>query len=430
MANETITKESRLNSWKETDYNEIRTFIAFLIWMGLDSKPSLPDYWRRTPLYKSDISKYMPRNRFELLLRMFHLANNDECPENDRLHKVQSLVHKMNANYHRSMVPESTLCIDETMIPFRGRLSFRQYIKGKRHKFGIKLFKICLPGGYTNKIKIYCGKEKVNGQPVAERVVMEMIEPLLDEGRTLITDNWYTSVNLAETLQTRSTHLIGTLRKNRKNLPKDVVEAKLKKGEIVAKQNKKNVVVMKWQDKRDVLFLSTKHKDDMIEVTHREGPKRKPAAIIEYNNAKSFVDMSDQRTAYSSSLRKSVKWYRKVAFELITGTSVVNALIIFNKINQTKISVTKFKETVCMQLLQSSNPPLPIQVQQKHELTQNALNKRGRCTICYKRNSELHGRDYAVKNTKRIIYVCNGCEGNPFICLDCFFVNHVFMKRN
>nr|CAH7749054.1 unnamed protein product [Callosobruchus chinensis] len=139
----------------------------------------------------------MPRNRFELLLRMFHLANNDECPEN----------------------------------------------------------------------------EKVNGQPVAERVVMEMIEPLLDEGRTLITDNWYTSVNLAETLQTRSTHLIGTLRKNRKNLPKDVVEAKLKKGEIVAKQNKKNVVVMKWQDKRDVLFLSTKHKDDMIEVTHREGPK-------------------------------------------------------------------------------------------------------------------------------------------------------------
>nr|CAH7764988.1 unnamed protein product [Callosobruchus chinensis] len=288
MANETITKESRLNSWKETDYNEIRTFIAFLIWMGLDSKPSLPDYWRRTPLYKSDISKYMPRNRFELLLRMFHLANNDECPENDRLHKVQSLVHKMN----------------------------------------------------------------------------------------------------------------------------------------------ENVVVMKWQDKRDVLFLSTKHKDDMIEVTHREGPKRKPAAIIEYNNAKSFVDMSDQRTAYSSSLRKSVKWYRKVAFELITGTSVVNALIIFNKINQTKISVTKFKETVCMQLLQSSNPPLPIQVQQKHELTQNALNKRGRCTICYKRNSELHGRDYAVKNTKRIIYVCNGCEGNPFICLDCFFVNHVFMKRN
>nr|CAH7722402.1 unnamed protein product [Callosobruchus chinensis] len=300
-----------------------------------------------------------------------------------------------------------------SVLKMTGSTRFK-YIKGKRHKFGIKLFKICLPGGYTNKIKIYCGKEKVNGQPVAER------------GRTLITDNWYTSVNLAETLQTRSTHLIGTLRKNRKNLPKDVVEAKLKKGEIVAKQNKKNVVVMKWQDKRDVLFLSTKHKDDMIEVTHREGPKRKPAAIIEYNNAKSFIRGQLTLAHYAS----PSKWYRKVAFELITGTSVVNALIIFNKINQTKISVTKFKETVCMQLLQSSNPPLPIQVQQKHELTQNALNKRGRCTICYKRNSELHGRDYAVKNTKRIIYVCNGCEGNPFICLDCFFVNHVFMKRN
>lgn len=183
---------------------------------------------------------------------------------------------------------------------------------------------------------------------------------------------------------------------------------------------------MNWQDKRDVLFLSTKHKDDMIEVTHRESPKRKPAAIIKYNNVKSLVDMSDQRTAYSNSLRKSVKWYRKVAFELITGTSS----IIFNSVNQSKMSVTTFRENVCLQLLQSSNHPLPLQVQQKHELTQNVLNKRGRCTICYERNSELYGRNYAVKNTKRVIHKCNGCKGNPFMCLDCFFVNHVFIKKN
>lgn len=110
IVNETITKDSRLNSWKETNYSEIRTFIAFLIWMGLDSKPSLPDYWRRIPLYKSDISNYMPRNRFELLLRMFHLANNDECPENDRLHKVQSLVDKMNRKFS-SLYGSRVICL-------------------------------------------------------------------------------------------------------------------------------------------------------------------------------------------------------------------------------------------------------------------------------------------------------------------------------
>lgn len=427
IANETISKNSRLHAWVETDCHEIRIFIAFLIWMGLDSKPSLKDYWRRLPLYKNDISKYLPRNRFELLLRMFHLANNDECPPNDRLHKIQSLVDMMNANFHRCMIPEESICIDETMIPFRGQLSFRQYVKGKRHKFGIKLFKICLTGGYTYTAKIYCGKEKVDGQPVAQKVVMEMLNPLLDSGRTLFIDNWYTSVDLAESLQNRSTHVVGTLRKNRKKLPKSVVQAKLKKGEIIGKQNKKKVVVMKWHDKRDVLFLSTKHTDEMREVHHREGPRNKPSAIVDYNNAKAFVDMSDQMTAYSNSLRKSVKWYRKVAFELITGTSLVNALLLFNKINNKKLSITRFKENLCMQLLEIRDTPNLINLRQEHKLTQNTVNdapKRGRCKTCYQKNSENQGRNYAVKNTKRITYVCKGCDDSVFMCLDCFFENH------
>lgn len=35
-----------------------------------------------------------------------------------------------------------------------------------------------------------------------------------------------------------------------------------------------------------------------------------PQIIIDYNTAKGAVDLSDQIAAYSSSLRKSVKWYR------------------------------------------------------------------------------------------------------------------------
>lgn len=433
ITNGTLTKEARLNAWVDTNKTEMRVFIAILLWMGLDSKPSLKDYWRRIPLYKNEVSKYIPRNRFELLLRMFHLANNEECPPGDRLHKVQSLVDLLNENFHHCIVPQESLCIDESMIPFRGRLSFRQYLKGKRHKFGIKLFKICLNGGYTYTAKIYCGKERVDGgPPVAQKVVLEMLNPLLDSGRTLFTDNWYTSVGLAETLQARSTHLVGTLRKNRKNLPKSVIGAKLKKGEICAKQNQNNVVVMKWHDKRDVLALSTKHTDEMKRVPHREGARIKPSAIIDYNNAKAFVDMSDQMAAYSNSLRKSAKWYRKVAFELIARTSIVNALLLFNKINNKTLSITHFKENVCMQLLESSNPQIPQEyAQHEHALTQNTDGavKRGRCKSCYQKQSEEHGRNYAVKNARRVTYVCKGCDETPFMCLDCFFQKHSCKKN-
>ena len=48
----------------------------------------------------------------------------------------------------------------------------------------------------------------------------------------MYTDNWYTSVSLANELLSRSTNLVGTLRSNRKFNPKEVINAKLKKGEI------------------------------------------------------------------------------------------------------------------------------------------------------------------------------------------------------
>lgn len=50
---------------------------------------------------------------------------------------------------------------------------------------------------------------------------------LLYKGHTLVTDNWYTSIDLAKKLLDAETYLVGTVRKNRKHLSKDVVNAKL-----------------------------------------------------------------------------------------------------------------------------------------------------------------------------------------------------------
>lgn len=54
----------------------------------------------------------------------------------------------------------------------------------------------------------------------------------------------------------------------------------------------------------------------------------KPPAIIAYNKAKKGVDISDQMSSYYTSLRKSLKWYKKVIFEVMLGTCVVNSWVI------------------------------------------------------------------------------------------------------
>ncbi|VVC87030.1 unnamed protein product [Leptidea sinapis] len=75
----------------------------------------------------------------------------------------------------------------------------------------------------------------------------------------MITDSYYTSIPLAEFLLSRGTDLYGTVGRNRRGLPKDVVDAKLNPGEIASKQKDENITVLKWRDKRDVCMLSTCH---------------------------------------------------------------------------------------------------------------------------------------------------------------------------
>lgn len=72
--------------------------------------------------------------------------------------------------------------------------------------------------------EIYCGKtgnQREVGQ--AYRVAMQMVKPLLNCGRTLFTDNFYTSPQLAADLHESRTYLVGTVRSHRSGIPKDFV---------------------------------------------------------------------------------------------------------------------------------------------------------------------------------------------------------------
>jgi len=155
--------------------------------------------------------------------------------------------------------------------------------------------------------------------------------------------NWYTSVNLAKKLIEKDTHLIGTLRNNRKDTPKEVVFKKLKRGECVAKENKEGVTVLKWKEKRDVLLLSTKHTLQMETVRTKSKIVSKPTIVIDYNAGKKSIDLSDQVAAYSNPLRKSMKWYRKLGLELLLNTAVVNSFFIYQETTGQKMSITMYR---------------------------------------------------------------------------------------
>lgn len=83
-------------------------------------------------LGQSFAKKTMSRNRFELLLRMFHFSNNEEAPKNDRLGKIRRLVDFLNHTFAFHFTPDECLCVDESMIgtiPWAYNISPIQQIK-------------------------------------------------------------------------------------------------------------------------------------------------------------------------------------------------------------------------------------------------------------------------------------------------------------
>ena len=106
-----------------------------------------------------------------------------------------------------------------------------------------------------------------------------------------------------------------------------------------------------------MLALSSlrEHDDLLVEKGRRSrggADVQKPKSVIDYNIAKKGVDMSDQMSSYYSSLKKTKRWYKKVAIDLITGTIAVNAWLIFNKYYSNKPwSLLQFKESITLSLL-------------------------------------------------------------------------------
>jgi len=121
--------------------------------------PNVKDYWSLKMLYKNCVTKnVMSRNRLQLIIRFWYFSDNEQALETDRIFKIRNLIEKMVHNFQNIMEPEEIMDVDETMVPFCGRLKFKHYIPGKAHKYSVTLFKYCGFNGYAYNIEVYAGK--------------------------------------------------------------------------------------------------------------------------------------------------------------------------------------------------------------------------------------------------------------------------------
>ncbi|GFU80506.1 piggyBac transposable element-derived protein 4 [Trichonephila clavipes] len=300
--NKSKSKEhSQAHHWSDTNANELRVFFATLILQGIITKPTVRMFWSKRKLIETpSFSNLMSLRRFDLIMQFIHFVRNenpDSSHPQPKLKKIWTVLNYLQKKFSEFYTPEQDICIDESLLLYKGRLSWTQYLPLKRARFGIKMFMLCEShSGYVWSIIIYVGKgtdvsEENKECSFSTQVVLTLSKPLLNKGYCLTMDNYYNSPELGEMLLKSKTDFFGTLRPNRKDLPKELKTEKLKKGDLLAYQRGK-IMTMRWRDKKYVHFISSIHNPEIVTVPNKlkNGEIEKPKIVLDYNNTMGGVD--------------------------------------------------------------------------------------------------------------------------------------------
>ena len=139
-------------------------------------------------------------------------------------------------------------------------------------------------------------------------------------------------------------------------------------------------------------------------------------------------------SSYHNCLRKTVRWYHKVAIEVICGTAVVNAMQLYNdrclQMEKRCANIAVFREKLVGSLLEVDGPnQIEERSSKQHYLRQTALRESGKCShrrrrrYCagyYRNLKKSLGRHLAKGKAKRETTECSGCVCNPAFCFEYF----------
>lgn len=428
---------SRITRWKDLTVEELKTFLGLAIHTGSIPLNRLQDYWKTHRLYNLPaFRQYMSRDRFLGILRCLTYCETPSTftnqpstsqanpQRNNRLFKVQELVDYFNNKMRYVYYPGRELAIDEAMLLWRGRLQIRQYVKGKRHKYGIKFYSLNEPEGLAIQLKIYGGaSDELAGPGHVNKVVLFLMRFMLNRGHSLFMDNYYNSFTLASKLLSNNTYCTGTLRSKRKHNPAEVENKSLKKGELVG-QYAEGVLIGKWRDKRNVLYISTQFENTLVTSINNRGQEtEKPLPIVQYNAHMKGVDRMDQFMSYYPMERKTLRWYKKVFFHIL-HLLLVNSQMLYNMhchmTGCKKMTLYEFRLKVLEELLppvgnQLVTPPrrrpLDHTLVKFEGVDNQGKSKRRLCRVCYKKGNK----------NKRTAYTCSACPDQPGLCpVKCF----------
>ncbi|XP_052260325.1 piggyBac transposable element-derived protein 4-like [Dreissena polymorpha] len=213
--------------WQDTTEEEMRAFLAINILMEIYQLPNAEMFWSSNPfINNAGITNTMKCNRFQKLVQYFHVADWSTEPGRgepgyDKLFKVRPVMESVSRTFQDIYTLNKEVSIDEAMIAFTGRLSFRQYMPAKPIKRGIKVWMRCdARTAFLARFEVYLGQQNNQTEHgLDDNVVMRLVDHIYHFFCWLFFDNFFTVIPLMMELLEKGLYACGTVRVNRKGFP-------------------------------------------------------------------------------------------------------------------------------------------------------------------------------------------------------------------
>lgn len=419
------------STFREIDIIQLKAFIGLLYFAGLqhESKMSILELWS-SDFGTSFFATIMSRERFKFIARFIRFDDREtraERRQTDLFAPIREIWEMFIEKCRTHYSPSNNLTIDEQLLGFRGNYGARVYIKSKPAKYGIKIISMNdAKTAYMYNAIPYAGKVVTErNEKVPEYYVRVLTEPIHHTNRVITFDNWFTTVNICEKLHNEyGLEAVGTIRKNKREIPKSFVAPASAGVSRYAYQNNKRLTLVSFCPKRNkvVLLLSTVHRKGI------SGESGKPEIIEFYNSTKGGVDIFDKMVSSYTTARKTLRWPVRVFFGML-DQSGINAIILHNFItanaNMTRI---EFLKKLVLELtrphleIRKMTSSLPRNLRASISIilgddnpqpANDRMEKRKRCYFC------------PVGKDKKTFMCCIGCgraiceDHRSFICAEC-----------
>jgi len=418
------TNAAAPNDWRQTTVEELYAFIGAHIFMGIDRLPQTELYWSKE--FRHDIiTSAFTRDRFKQLLRYFRVAPADDGDvERDPLPHIRPLVERLNAVFAANYIPSRSLVLDETMVAFKGRSRIKQYMPMKPHKWGYKIY--CLASdNYILRFEIYEGRvEEKSATGATYDTVLRMIEPYQGKEHILFADSWFSSPTLLDALKQRGIRYCGSVRSNRRGLPKisDNDIKALKRGEWLQRQ-KGDTALAVWKDEKVVRVLYNHCSPNEVASLDRwndSGGRVSigcPRAIRDYFFQSRSVDVINQLHYGYLMGRKAKRCWPRLAWWLLDAC-ILNAFQLWS-IGRDRPDQLTFRRELMRALLEqhrserrvvqlAAQPSSSIALAKDH-YSERTDNKR-ECVVCSHRPSH-RAESYYVCHTCKVHLCVGACFG-------------------